>query len=284
MSVTGPTSGASFPEFDRFDLETRPAVDPDTDFAAGAAEAPVLRGAFAENSDLQAVFSGDREVGLGERGDAVQLIQERLHRTGVRVSGGFDGVFGRGTERALTAFQRGQGLPSTGRVDSATLLALQEAETTRVLPATDPLTRSPRSYLRTSAERSAYKLCEQKLFTGASWRFGLDPAVTDEDTTAVLDKLDTLPPASYSRLIHALAATRVDEGMNPTLLDKLIRRGTGGHVFERGLSRRFAQQLVDKLASEPEEARNILPHVSPDNADYLVRDSGRDDLVQLLGG
>ncbi|MFC1705197.1 peptidoglycan-binding protein [Planctomycetota bacterium] len=243
---------------------------------------PRLGGDFANDADLQAVFRGDREVGLGDRSDAVKLVQQELYRAGISVRGGFDGVFGRGTEAAVAGFQRSVGLPASGRVDRDTLLKLQEAPWKRLLPAAEPLTRRADSYLHTQEEREAYAFCERKVWTGSSWSRGIDLAVTDDDTKAVLDRLDTLSPSSYGRVLHALAATRTDSPKTPTALDKLIRRGTS-QTFNVRLSERFCQQLTDKLGTEPEPERRILRHISPDSVDRLKGWASWANLLNLFG-
>jgi hypothetical protein len=223
----------------------------------------VLGGRFAGDPDLEAVLAGSRELARGASGAGVKLLQQELYRAGMAVAGGFDGELGRGTEQAVAAFQRKVGLTPTGRVDRETLIKLQQAPETRALPPPEPLTASPQSFLRNAAEREAYDSIKQKLWTGwADW------AVTNDEARAVLDKLDTLPPESYSRVLHALAATRTDDGRMPTLLDKLIRRGTS-QAFNVRLSDRFCQQLTDKLGNWPEPDRRILSHVSPDSVDQL---------------
>ena len=66
---------------------------------------------------------------LGDRGDSVRSLQQALIAAGVKVPGGADGVFGRGTQGAIRTFQESQGLPATGEVDELTghLLGLAPA-------------------------------------------------------------------------------------------------------------------------------------------------------------
>jgi peptidoglycan hydrolase-like protein with peptidoglycan-binding domain len=65
-------------------------------------------------------------VGLqqGSRGDAVRSLQQALVGAGVNVTGGVDGIFGRGTAAAVKQFQSAKGLRATGVVDEATAAAL----------------------------------------------------------------------------------------------------------------------------------------------------------------
>ncbi|WP_051071424.1 peptidoglycan-binding protein [Ilumatobacter coccineus] len=65
-------------------------------------------------------------VGLSEgaQGDAVAAVQQRMMDLGVYVAGGADGVFGAATTRAVTQFQRWNGLGVTGTVTEATVRTL----------------------------------------------------------------------------------------------------------------------------------------------------------------
>ncbi len=237
---------------------------------------------FDRNADIDAVGRGDKEIARGERGPGVRGLQDALIVLGkLPRSPGADGIFGQGTERALAQFQRESGLTPSGRLDKGTLEALDRkltnnpaggaapAARTSALPAPDPLRNAPASYLRDDAERNVYRQCKDLLFTGASWTRGLDAAVTDRDALGIMDKLETLPPASYNRVLHALAATKESDPFTPTLLDKFIVRGTsqfGGAT----LSDRFCEQLKRKCESLGDVPENkILRHVSPDSVDRL---------------
>jgi hypothetical protein len=61
----------------------------------------------------------------GDQGDDVRVLQQALIGSGQNLTD--DGDFGRGTERALTAFQHAHGLESTGFGDRPTLRALHIA-------------------------------------------------------------------------------------------------------------------------------------------------------------
>jgi hypothetical protein len=71
------------------------------------------------------------QMGPGSSGPAVTDLQNRLVGMGYWL-GAADGGYGLLTEQAVTAFQKVNGLPRTGRIDAATQLALQVA--TRPLP------------------------------------------------------------------------------------------------------------------------------------------------------
>jgi peptidoglycan hydrolase-like protein with peptidoglycan-binding domain len=61
---------------------------------------------------------------FGERGARVVALQTALQAAGVTVPGGADGIFGSQTAGAVMTFQRQQGFPVTGTVDTATASAL----------------------------------------------------------------------------------------------------------------------------------------------------------------
>lgn len=61
----------------------------------------------------------------GNRGEAVKQLQQRLVDAGITVTGGVDGIFGPGTQRAVKSFQQQQGYSPTGVVNAATAAALE---------------------------------------------------------------------------------------------------------------------------------------------------------------
>lgn len=61
-------------------------------------------------------------LGRGAKGDIVVWAQQHLRAAGASVR--IDGVFGPGTAAAVRTFQRGQGLPASGRLDALTWPAL----------------------------------------------------------------------------------------------------------------------------------------------------------------
>lgn len=59
---------------------------------------------------------------IGDTGDAVKSLQNLLVTAGIAVKGGADGKFGTATSAAISAFQKAQGLKSTGILDLRTAL------------------------------------------------------------------------------------------------------------------------------------------------------------------
>lgn len=285
----------------------RPPLRPASGAASGAAPvAGAGEGAAAGTATLRSpllagqpflakVLCGEMDdLRFGDKGDGVAAVQQALGQLGhLRLSPlGADGRFGRDTEKALLAFQRKEGLTPSGRLDKGTLLALDGRLTgarptrgpvtalTSARPAPEPLGRTPSSYLKNRTEREAYDFVERKLWTGASLGRGIDLAVTDADTLAVLDRLETLAPASYNHVLHALAATKVEgEPLAPSVLDKLIVRGTS-QFGNAALSSRFGDQLLRKL--EGQEDARILRHISPDSVDRLKGWASFQKLVDLF--
>jgi peptidoglycan hydrolase-like protein with peptidoglycan-binding domain len=80
--------------------------------------------------------TGSVGLAAGVTGDTVKELQRRLSDWGVYVPGGADGVFGPATTRAVTQFQRWNGLEATGAVNEATAdkLALGTAASVPTAP------------------------------------------------------------------------------------------------------------------------------------------------------
>lgn len=87
---------------------------------------------FTGDPVYEAVARGEQELAPGARGEEVRKLQLTLMSLGHELKARSDGSFGGGTEAALKAFQAGAGLATTGRLDQATLLALDDAAAARV--------------------------------------------------------------------------------------------------------------------------------------------------------
>ena len=88
---------------------------------APATPAPVATPVAAQPS------SGPFITKLPKRGSgskSVVIVQKALIAAGVPVSGGADGIFGAGTTRAISAFQKAKNIKATGRLDQQTAIAL----------------------------------------------------------------------------------------------------------------------------------------------------------------
>lgn len=82
-------------------------------------------GGFKNNMALAGVANGSATIGFGARGDGAKAIQEGLKKLGF-LNGVADGIFGRGTQSGVAAFQRSAGMTPSGEVDQATLAALDK--------------------------------------------------------------------------------------------------------------------------------------------------------------
>lgn len=126
----------------------KPASQSTTPVAAPK-PAGIFKDAALDNAFTQGPTSG---LGAGATGKPVVAVQYALARLGYPV-GKVDGDFGPGTERALKAFQRKQGLPETGAVDEATLKALDGALAAQDLRPPAAQAADPMAYLRDFAAR-----------------------------------------------------------------------------------------------------------------------------------
>lgn len=70
--------------------------------------------------------SSDGTCGPGDNGEAVRKVQRRLIALGY-LNGSADGDYGGMTKKAVTAFQKNNGLSQTGRVNSSTLTKLNSS-------------------------------------------------------------------------------------------------------------------------------------------------------------
>lgn len=68
------------------------------------------------------------ELSLGDRGEAVRVVQERLQQSGF-YDGLVDGVYGLGTQRAVSDFQADMGLEITGKLNDETWKQFQQLPT-----------------------------------------------------------------------------------------------------------------------------------------------------------
>src|SRR5688572_28998976 len=87
-----------------------------------AAAATLASPKLKDDATLQAIARGEQTFANGSRGAAVKKLQEALNQAGARLTP--DGAFGAKSAAAVKELQTRAGLPATGRVDAATLAAL----------------------------------------------------------------------------------------------------------------------------------------------------------------
>lgn len=88
---------------------------------AAVSAAPVATPVAAQPS------SGPFITKLPKRGSgskSVVIVQKALIAAGIPVAGGADGIFGAGTTRAISAFQKAKNIKATGQLDQQTAIAL----------------------------------------------------------------------------------------------------------------------------------------------------------------
>ncbi|MDA9293083.1 peptidoglycan-binding protein, partial [bacterium] len=135
--------------------------------------------------------SGETVLAQGARGDAVKDVQRRLAARGVYVAGGADGVYGAATVRAVTQFQRWNGLTPTGAVDGKTAAALgigSSSSPSTPAPTAPPVVASSNPYvgLRQGASGARVKELQAALQnSGVVVRGGADGAFGPATTKAV---------------------------------------------------------------------------------------------------
>ena len=77
-----------------------------------------------------------KALAVGQKGPDVQQLQQRLTEMGYWLPG-VDGSYSAATQHAVTAFQKANGLPRSGKADAATLAAMATAP--RPTPAKPPV-------------------------------------------------------------------------------------------------------------------------------------------------
>ncbi len=98
---------------------------------------------FADDPVLQAVFIGQRLLRKGDKGQAVQKIQQALMDLGYPLPNfGADGDFGNETTSAVINYQRANGLSADGIVGKITMGRL-DADFTPLVPPTPPSPPTP---------------------------------------------------------------------------------------------------------------------------------------------
>ncbi len=136
---------------------TRAALNSDATATTKAAPAPSARAAHQP------------KLRRGDRGDAVRTLQSRLNAHGARIAE--DGIFGRGTDRAVRSFQGSKELLVDGIVGPNTWRALGESSSAKPAPKPAPEKPSATPTLRQGDRGDAVRTLQTHLRErGASLR------------------------------------------------------------------------------------------------------------------
>jgi putative chitinase len=177
-------------------------------------------------------------MALGSSGPAVQHVQQRLTDAGYPV-GLIDGRFGVLTERQVAGFQVQHGLPGTGRVDAATLAAIDQAEPVSAVPGRQDLTRDD------LAGRDPHAAVAQSMQTAAKVG-GTITTLYAADQTSGLGLFDML--IGYGERISSLfgrSSYLLGGAVSPKAI--LIGAGLVGSFFLYRLANKSLDALLAKL-------------------------------------
>lgn len=104
-------------------LPANGVLDDATSAALGAINKTVAS-VTVSPSPVSSSLTIDSLPALGQRSDAVRVVQNALVATGIEVKGGIDGVFGIATAISIGKFQESQNIPVTKSLDVRTAIAL----------------------------------------------------------------------------------------------------------------------------------------------------------------
>ncbi|MEO5973600.1 MAG: peptidoglycan-binding protein [Ilumatobacteraceae bacterium] len=107
----------------RHNLPANGVLDEATSVALGAINKTVATVAVSI-APVSAPLTIDSLPTLGQRSDAVRIVQNALVATGIEVKGGVDGVFGIATAISIGKFQESQNIPVSKSLDVRTAIAL----------------------------------------------------------------------------------------------------------------------------------------------------------------
>jgi hypothetical protein len=183
---------------------------------------------FSKLKDLEDVFDGAKVLDVGSKGRSVQAIQQALYDLGfTQPTFGADGDFGGETKAAVKAFQLANPpLVDSGKVDKATMVALDARFAAPVLPAKGALSGpwnsacvlsilcpwSPHTVevLNTSITLKSFDdiYWEDEMWNGASWEISKFPGGGYQDRAAneigVLNSsCESMAETLYHEVLHA---------------------------------------------------------------------------------
>ncbi len=256
--------------------------------AAIALAAPALAG----DSTLLAVLRGEQTLANGSRGDGVKKLQAALASLGAAITP--DGSFGAKTGAALSDFQGRAGLPKNGRLDGATVAALDRhlmglggSGDAPAAPAGGPpvdlmtAMRNAVGATGTSAAPSApapppapdytnWFTDADKLPVPSDIRRYLDQALTSgrhEDVRALRNiDYNLASTDEKARLFERLLDGHTDDDDERWMLEKLTARGAPADGILDALARRgkLGTLFADFQGAEFEQLLRVAPSVVKD--------------------
>lgn len=140
---------------------------------------------------------------VGSKGDDVKKMQQRLVELGW-LSGGTDGSFGPGTQKAVKAFQAAAGLAQSGDVDKATYDAMmdddapEDKSSESTTASTKKTTKKTTTTTKKTTTTTKKTTTTTKETTKATTKKTTKKTTTTKETTKSTTEAHTEPPAETS--------------------------------------------------------------------------------------
>jgi peptidoglycan hydrolase-like protein with peptidoglycan-binding domain len=181
---------------------------------------------FAGNIALEAVFDGERDIRRPAQSADVRILQQALVDLGHPLPvHGVDGKFGPETETAVKAFQSARGVPDSGRLDAATMDALDRAF----------LTHSPDRGLAQAPGATAPPAPHTEYAPGTA------PAALTAGTRTITAAEDAAVEAALNPTPTVDPVTGLPPVFRPTL--------SGGRVYETRIEARLNARLTAEFTA-----------------------------------
>ncbi len=219
---------------------------------------------------------------LGQDNPRVQQLQEALNAAGIKVNGQpltADGNFGEDTKKAVSAYQKQNGLAISGEADKYTLLSLgihpkqQEQQTQQTAPpptTPSPTTPSPtplQSTAPATPDQSGSQLITHRDHPGNPWLEQANAALLrtpegqqmSEDTRT---KAAALMALEAMGRIGKIESAEVLPGGGLVASDRATTRQVDAHLANaniNGLEQTSLLDISQKVAQLPENLRNRVP-------------------------
>jgi len=184
---------------------------------------------FGRNVVLEAVYDGERDLRRPVNSAEVRVLQQALLDLGHALPlHGVDGKFGPETQTAVKAFQSARGVPDSGRLDEATMAALDVAF---VSHAPD----------RALAQAPGAATPPAPQAPNAEYATGTAPAALSAGTRTITASEDAAVEAALNPTPTVNPVTGLPPVFAPTL--------PGGRVYETRIEARLNTELTDEYDS-----------------------------------